>query len=72
MSVALFERLYPNGHARRAVGLSTLALVFHKQGNSEEARAVLQRAEEMALAHEPPTGPLAQRILAVKQQNAGE
>jgi len=67
-SVAMYRRLFPEGHPRFAVALSTLALALRGRGQADEARALIGEAEAMVLRSEPPTGPLATKVLDARKR----
>jgi tetratricopeptide (TPR) repeat protein len=61
-SVLMYERLFPTGHPRRAVAISTLAMVRFKQGKPDEARKLLTEAQAMLGKNKSPAGLQAQKI----------
>lgn len=68
----MYERLFPDGHPRRARAMGTLALVLHRAETNDEAVNLIARAEVMVLKFEPPEGPNAKRVLDAKAEVRGE
>ena len=71
-SVAMGERLFPKSHPKRAVALSTMALVRFQQKSVDEAKKLVAQAEEMVLKSEPPEGRNAKMVLEAKRVIEGK